>query len=49
MQANVSTDTSNASKRHSKEILEKLGGEDVFYGKEEEPKNPGNVTGGLKV
>jgi hypothetical protein len=50
MQANMmSTDTSNASKQHSKEMLEKLGGEDAFYGKEQEPKNPGNVAGGLKA
>lgn len=33
MQANMSTDTSNAPKRHSKEMHEKLGGEDAFYGK----------------
>jgi len=39
MQANMmSTDTSNASKRRLKEMLEKLGGEDAFYGKEEEPR-----------
>ena len=50
MQANMmSTDTSNASKQHSKEMLERLGGEDAFYGKEEEPKNPSNVAGGLKT
>jgi hypothetical protein len=30
-------------------MLEKLGGEDTFYGKEEKPKNPGNVAGGLKA
>ncbi|XTI86308.1 putative conidiation-specific expression protein [Cenococcum geophilum] len=40
--------TSNASKQHPKEMLEKLGGEDAFYGKEEEPRNPGNVAGGLE-
>lgn len=44
----MSTDTSNASKQHPKEMLEKLGGEDAFYGKEEEPRNPGNVAGGLE-
>ena len=45
-------DTSEASKQHSKEELERLGGEQAFYGKQgagEVEKNPGNVAGGLKA
>ena len=41
-------DTSEESKEHSRKELEKLGGENAFYGKQEEEKNPGNVAGGLK-
>lgn len=51
--ANLSNpNTSDASKQHSKEVLESLGGEQAFYGKQGEgevSKNPGNVAGGLKA
>ncbi|EON67949.1 hypothetical protein W97_07446 [Coniosporium apollinis CBS 100218] len=48
--ANLSNpNTSEASKENSRQALEDLGGEDAFYGKKEEEKNPGNVAGGLKA
>lgn len=53
MQANISNpNTSASSKQHSKEELERLGGEQAFYGKQGEgdiDANPGNVAGGLKA
>ncbi|KAG9564437.1 hypothetical protein KCU71_g6834, partial [Aureobasidium melanogenum] len=51
--ANLSNpNTSDASKQHSKQVLEQLGGEQAFYGKQGEgeiQQNPGNVAGGLKA
>ncbi|KAL8970490.1 MAG: hypothetical protein Q9183_001497 [Haloplaca sp. 2 TL-2023] len=49
--ANLSNpNTSEASKAHSKEMLEKLGGEDAFYSDQENvSKNPNEVAGGLKA
>ncbi|KAH0345155.1 hypothetical protein KCU81_g4452, partial [Aureobasidium melanogenum] len=51
--ANLSNpNTSDASKEHSKKVLEQLGGEQAFYGKQGEgeiDQNPGNVAGGLKA
>ena len=43
-------DTSEASKAHSKEVLESMP-DQPFYGQEEQniSKNPGNVAGGLKA
>lgn len=43
--------TSEESKQHSREELKKLGGEDAFYEKNDQPeipKNPNQVAGGLK-
>ncbi|KAI4116414.1 MAG: hypothetical protein LQ338_007714 [Usnochroma carphineum] len=43
-------DTSEASKAHSKEVLESLGGEQAFYSKQgDDSKDPGNVERGLKA
>ncbi|KAI4204725.1 MAG: hypothetical protein LQ348_001253 [Seirophora lacunosa] len=50
--ANLSNpNTSEASKAHSKEVLESLGGDKAFYGDEEQnvSKNPNQVAGGLKA
>ncbi|KAJ9626293.1 hypothetical protein H2203_003925 [Taxawa tesnikishii (nom. ined.)] len=51
--ANLSNpNTSDASKEHSQQVLNELGGENAFYGKQgagEVDKNPGNVAGGLKA
>ncbi|KAL9587164.1 MAG: hypothetical protein Q9212_000437 [Teloschistes hypoglaucus] len=43
--------TSEASKAHSKQVLESLGGDNAFYGKEDQnvSKNPNQVAGGLKA
>ncbi|KAK5444262.1 hypothetical protein LTS15_010377 [Exophiala xenobiotica] len=40
--------TSDESKQHSKEVLQSLGGEDAFFGKQETEKDPNRVAGGLK-
>ncbi|GAB7360964.1 hypothetical protein MBLNU230_g0947t1 [Neophaeotheca triangularis] len=51
--ANLSNpNTSEESKQHSREELKKLGGEDAFYEKNDQPeipKNPNQVAGGLKA
>ena len=47
---NYTLDTSEASKAHSKEVLESMP-DQPHYGQEEQniSKNPGNVAGGLKA
>ncbi|KAI4103986.1 MAG: hypothetical protein L6R37_003548 [Teloschistes peruensis] len=50
--ANLSNpNTSEASKANSKKVLESLGGDDAFYGNEDQnvSKNPNQVAGGLKA
>ncbi|KAH7051325.1 hypothetical protein B0J12DRAFT_662815 [Macrophomina phaseolina] len=47
--ANLSNpNTSEESKKNSRQVLESLGGEGAFYGKEEESKDPTRVAAGLK-
>ena len=54
---NSLSDTSEASKENSRKELEKLGGEDAFYGKDKKGDaapdaglgNPGNIAGGHKA
>ncbi|KAI4287927.1 MAG: hypothetical protein L6R35_002813 [Caloplaca aegaea] len=50
--ANLSNpNTSDASKAHSKEVLDSLGGDKAFYSDEDQnaSKNPNQVAGGLKA
>ena len=49
--ASLHLDTSDASKANSKKELESLGGDNAFYGDEDQnkSKNPNNVAGGLKA
>jgi len=47
--ANLSNpNTSEESKEHSRQVLESLGGEEAFYGKQEGQKDPSRVVAGLK-
>ena len=44
----LKSDTSDESKKHSQEVLDSLGGDNAFYGKQEPEKDPNRVAGGLK-
>ena len=54
---NIATDTSEESKKNSREALKALGGEDAFYGEEKQGDDApaagmgqtGNVLGGHKA